>query len=136
MPKSRLTPLHQCNRIIQEVTPCPAYIASPTLTARVKTYDFVQLCFEINAKLQVLHWKVGFIFDYISSLCMKLFIASANVTARFRKKCSRGILKMLVASSAWTCPSSACTLYHFRRWCKAQRSVVADCRNPLLASLA
>ena len=42
MPKSPLTPFHQSNRSIQEVTPCPAYIASAIVTARFKTYDFVQ----------------------------------------------------------------------------------------------
>ena len=42
MPKSPLTPFRQSKRSIQEVTPCPAYIASAIVTARFKTYDFVQ----------------------------------------------------------------------------------------------
>ena len=42
MPKTPLTPFHQSNRSIQEVMPCPAYIASAIVTARLKTYDFVQ----------------------------------------------------------------------------------------------
>ena len=59
MPKSRLTPFHQSNRSIQEVTPCPAYTASPTLTARVKTYDFVWYVSKSiqNCKLYIGKWE-------------------------------------------------------------------------------